>query len=224
MSSSVMVNKLQIAPGRKRDSSLILDCFRGVTALEPYWNKWIVVDLWVAIINSRYDLEEDLQFSGKELGAAISKNVAFKSHNIDSTAMTNPLGVYKAWKKKRDGNTKSFTLVAYYATAANVLPTPPGGNSIWYENVVSLVSKISTRSSKEEEERRKRSLPGGELIPTTTSAPTQKRRRGEAIIRNGGTGQFSSTSNPVLPARPTTSNEPRLGPYLFFGWVQAPVS
>ena len=49
-------------------------------------------------------------------------------------------------------------------------------------------------------------------MPTTTLAPTQKRRRGEAIIRDGGTGQFTSTGNPILPARSSNTNEPRVEP------------
>jgi hypothetical protein len=33
-------------------------------------------------------------------------------------------------------------------------------------------------------------------MSTTTLAPTQKKRRGEAIIRNGTTGQFVMTNIP----------------------------
>ena len=98
MSSSVLSKKLQIAPGRKRDSKLILECFQGVTILRPYWNKWIVASLWLDIIYSRYELVEDLQFSSKELQTAISRNKVFKSKNIETTVMPNPLGIYKCWK------------------------------------------------------------------------------------------------------------------------------
>jgi hypothetical protein len=56
----------------------------------------------------------------------------------------------------------------------------------------------------------KRSLPMEQgSMPTTMSAPTQKKRRGEVIIRNGGTGQFASTNNPVL-ARSTNTNGQRI--------------
>jgi hypothetical protein len=63
MASIVMSKKLQLGTGRKKDASLILGCFRGATALQPYWNKWIVSDVWVDIIESLYDIPDDLQFT-----------------------------------------------------------------------------------------------------------------------------------------------------------------
>ena len=153
MSSSTNSKKLQIGPSRKRDSSLILDCFQGVTSLQPYCNKWISVNLWLEIIHSRYDLVEDLLFSSKELGTAISKNKVYKANNIESTAITNPLGLYKAWKKNRDKNNKSYTIVAYYSTLANTLPLPPGGITKWYDNMVSMFpGNTSTRSTQGEDD------------------------------------------------------------------------
>jgi hypothetical protein len=61
-----MSKKIGLVAGRKKDASLILDCFRGVTALHPYWNKWIASDVWVGIINNRYDISDELQFSSTQ--------------------------------------------------------------------------------------------------------------------------------------------------------------
>jgi hypothetical protein len=46
MASTVMSKKLRVATSQKKDASLILDCFRGVMALQPYWNKWIFLDMY----------------------------------------------------------------------------------------------------------------------------------------------------------------------------------
>jgi hypothetical protein len=65
MASIVMSKKLQLGSGRKKDVTLILGCFRGATALQPYWNKWIVSGVWVEIINSLYDISDDVKFQAK---------------------------------------------------------------------------------------------------------------------------------------------------------------
>jgi hypothetical protein len=72
MASIVMSKKLQLGTGRKKDALLILGCFHGATALQPYWNKWIASDVWVNIIESLYNIPDDLQFTSKELVAAVS--------------------------------------------------------------------------------------------------------------------------------------------------------
>jgi hypothetical protein len=195
MASIVMSKKLQLGTGRKKDASLILGCFRGATALQPYWNKWIVSDVWVDIIESLYDIPDDLQFTSKELIAAVSRNKLYKSNNIETTAMTNPMGLYKAWfKTKKDGKQK--TIVGYYATKPNSLPTAPGANSKWIYDMVSLLPR-STRSTSTEEEQTtdKKSLPEEGSMPTTAPVPTQKRRR-EVFERHGATGHFVAPNDP----------------------------
>ena len=145
MSSVVMSKKLRIGTGRKKDASLILSCFRNATALQPYWNKWIVSDVWVDIIESIYDIPDDLQFTSKELNTAVSRNKVYRSNNIETTTMTNPMGLYKAWlKTRKDG--KQMTIVVYYGSKPNSLPTAPGGNSKWIYDMVSLLPR-STRST-----------------------------------------------------------------------------
>jgi hypothetical protein len=62
MASIVMSKKLQLGSGQTKDVTLILGCFRGATVLQPYWNKWIISNVWVEIINSLYDISDDLKF------------------------------------------------------------------------------------------------------------------------------------------------------------------
>ncbi len=113
MASIVMSKELQLGTGRKKDASLILGGFRGATALQPYWNKWIVSDVWVDIINSLYDIPDDLRFTSKELVAAVSRSKVYKSNNIETTLMANPIGVYKAGFKTRNKEGKQRTIVSY---------------------------------------------------------------------------------------------------------------
>ena len=130
MASNVISKKIQLAPGRKKNSALILDCFRDATQLKQYWNKWIVADVWIEIINDKFDITDSLKFESKELNAAISRNGNYRSNQIDATTMPNGIGLYKSWRKKRDDNKKMTTTYAYFSTAPNVLPTQPGGNTI----------------------------------------------------------------------------------------------
>jgi hypothetical protein len=66
IASVVTSKKIRLGAGQKKDTSLIiLDCFGGVIMLQPYWNKWITADVWVDIINNRYDIPDDLKFSTK---------------------------------------------------------------------------------------------------------------------------------------------------------------
>jgi hypothetical protein len=190
-----MSKKLQLASGRKKDASLILGCFRGATELQPYWNKWIVSDVWVDIINSLYDIPDELQFTGKELIASVARNKLYKSNNIETTTMTNPMGLYKAWFKTRK-NGKQATIVGYYATKPNTLPTTPGGNSKWCYDMVSLLPR-STRSTStiQEQTTEKKSLPEVGSVPTTAPVPTEKRRRA-VFLRHGATGHFVAPNEP----------------------------
>jgi hypothetical protein len=194
-----MSKKLRLGSGRKKDTSLILGCFCGVTALEPYWNKWIVSDVWVDIINSTYDISEDLKFSSKELNAAVSRNKVYQSNNIETTMMANRMGLYKAWFKTRKDD-KQATVVGYYATSPNNLPTAPGGNSKWYYDMQSIPPRstrsMSTRSTStvEEQTTDEKSLPEEGSMPTTASS-TKKRRR-EVFMKSGATGCFVAPNDP----------------------------
>jgi hypothetical protein len=186
MSSTVISKKLRLVPGGKNKTALILECFRGAATLKPYWNKWIVTDVWIAIINRHYDIDNSLKFKANELNAAVSRNKVFKCNDLDVTSIPNGMGLYKACKKTRDENKKNITTVAYFATTPNTLPSAPGGNSIWYRSIVSILPPENSHEKQSAE----RCLPDRGLMPTKPLAPTQKRRRGEAIIRNGTNGQF----------------------------------
>jgi hypothetical protein len=54
MSATGMHKKVQLGGGRKKDASLFLDCFRGVIQHKEYWNKWIVDQCWIDVMNERY--------------------------------------------------------------------------------------------------------------------------------------------------------------------------
>ena len=45
MAALVISKKIYVGTGQKKDISFIVGCFRGATALQPYWNKWIVSDV-----------------------------------------------------------------------------------------------------------------------------------------------------------------------------------
>jgi hypothetical protein len=49
MSAPGMPQKFQFEPGKI--ASLFLDCFRGATKHREYWNKWIVDECWIDVIN-----------------------------------------------------------------------------------------------------------------------------------------------------------------------------
>ena len=96
-----------------------------------------------------YDLADSLKFTSKELNSVVSRNKVYRANDIETTANANGMGIYKAWVKKRDNNNKNRTIVAYYVTTPNVVPQPPGGNSKWYDSIVSLIplATANTRSS-----------------------------------------------------------------------------
>jgi hypothetical protein len=77
MSATGMHKNVQFGSVRKKDASLFLDCFRGVTTHREYWNKWIVDECWIDIINKRYDMPESIRFTAVELNRAISRNAVF---------------------------------------------------------------------------------------------------------------------------------------------------
>jgi hypothetical protein len=74
VASVVMSKKLRIGTGREKDTSLVPDCFRGVKALRPCWNKWIVSDVWADIVNAHCDLSDDLKFTSEEVSVQSHQN------------------------------------------------------------------------------------------------------------------------------------------------------
>jgi hypothetical protein len=138
MSSVVMSKKTGLAPARKKNASLFLDCFRGVTVRHQYWNKWIASDVWVDIINIHYDASDDPKFSSAQLNTAVSRNAQFKSNLIETAAVANPMGTYKA-SYKGEKEVKKVHVVGYYAASPNTLPTPPGGSTKWCHDIASLL-------------------------------------------------------------------------------------
>ena len=192
-----MSKKIGLAPARKKNASLFLDCFRGVTVRHQYRNKWIASDVWVDIINSHYDISDDLKFSSAQLNTAVSRNAQFKSNLIETTtAVVSPMGLYKAsYKVGKEG--KKVHVVGYYATSPNTLPTPPGGSTKWYHDIASLLPRETRSMSREENQLENlddlRSPKEGSM---STMVPTTRKRRGDVIIRNGNDGTFTRTDDP----------------------------
>ena len=75
--------------GRKKNASLFLDCFRGVTKHREYWNKWIVDKCWIDVIIERYDMPESIRFTAVELNRAIARNAGFIAAGIDAVSVAN---------------------------------------------------------------------------------------------------------------------------------------
>ena len=89
-----MQEKTIFALRGKKDSSLYLACFDGVRQHQQYWNKWIVSDAWIDIINDRYELPSSLQFNSADLNRAIGRHPRFIY--IDTVGESNSEGIYKA--------------------------------------------------------------------------------------------------------------------------------
>jgi hypothetical protein len=58
MSAPDMPEKVQLGSGRKKDTSLMLECFRGVTKHKEHWNKWMVNQCWIDTTMERHKLNE----------------------------------------------------------------------------------------------------------------------------------------------------------------------
>jgi hypothetical protein len=178
MSATGIPEKFQFGSGRKKDASLFLDCFRGATKHREYWNKWIVDECWIDIINKRYNMPESIQFTAVELNRAISRNAVFKAAGIDAVTLANALGIYKS-SYRPNGYAKRVT--GYYVTTPGMKPSEmPGGNTKWYTLIVNEIPiAVNTRQNAI-----KRSLPEGPA-PATKPVPAQKKRKGIATRRSG---------------------------------------
>jgi hypothetical protein len=113
---------LRFAIGRKKDSSLFLDCFRHVIIHEQYWNKWISDQCWINLINEHFEIPESLQFTKTNLNTALSRNKMYDGIDILTTA--NAFGLYKS--SNRPGKIR---ITGYYVTT-------PFGNARWKLKVV----------------------------------------------------------------------------------------
>jgi hypothetical protein len=126
MSATPNHKKTQFTPGKQKYSKLYLGCFDSVLQRTEYWNKWILDDSWIDIINQHFDLPLDLTFVATALHRAIGRSPKF--HGIDVLGESNAHGLYKASYFERVGK-KHTRLTAYYATSPHVLPQKPGGNT-----------------------------------------------------------------------------------------------
>jgi hypothetical protein len=184
--------KAQVGAEVKKNTKLFLRCFDSVRQHKQYWNKWILDDGWIDIIEDRFEIPTSLKFDSSQLNGAISRDPRFCG--IDTVGDANLNGVYKATYNERVGKKKS-RLTAYYVTTPNTLPQKPGGNTKWFRDIVSTVQKLpNTRHNPT-----KRSVPV-EPVPTnkTLPAPTRKRRRvNEQEQTNDTPEQAEVDPNPI---------------------------
>jgi hypothetical protein len=138
MSATGMPEKFQFGSGRKKDASLFLDCFRGATKYREHWNKWIVDECWIVIINKRRcDMPESVQFTAAELNRAMSGNAMFKAAGVDAVTLANALGICKS-SCRPNGHAKRVT--GCCVTTPGMKPSEmPGGNSKWHAPIVNEI-------------------------------------------------------------------------------------
>ena len=104
----------------KKNGKLYLLCFDSVRRHTQYWNKWILDDCWIDIINERFDIPTHLKFASSDLNRAIGRDQRF--NGIDTVGESNVNGVYnKASYFERVG-AKHVRLTAYYVTSSMKLP------------------------------------------------------------------------------------------------------
>jgi hypothetical protein len=173
MSATGIPKGIQLVSGRKKNASLFLACFRGVIKHAQYWNKWIVVECWIDLINERYEVPEALKFTAGQLSGAVARDAAFKAAGVDIVTSANSLGVYRSSYKPKGAK----KITAYFITTPGTKPSKmPGGNSKWYSTLVSETpSTVNTRKNPA----LKRTMPEESAPPASTKqAPTSKKRKG----------------------------------------------
>ena len=92
-----MQEKTIFALNGKKDAKLYLACFDFVRQHPQYWNKWILSDGWIHIINDVYDMTNSLKFVSTDLNRAIGKHPRFSC--IDNIGESNLEGIYKALRR-----------------------------------------------------------------------------------------------------------------------------
>jgi hypothetical protein len=95
MSATLSREKPLFGNGRERNSKLFLECFDAVRKLRQCWNKWIVDDCWIDIVNERFDIPTQLQFAAADLNRAIGRDKRLKT-GTDKAGDPSVNGVYKA--------------------------------------------------------------------------------------------------------------------------------
>jgi hypothetical protein len=129
----------------EKNTKLFLRCFDSVRQHKQYWNKWILDDGWIDIMEDRFEIPTSLKFDSSQLNGAISRDPRFCG--IDTVGDANLNGVCKATHNERVGKKKSGLTACYVATP-NALPQKPGGNAKWFGDIVSAVQKLPNTCSR----------------------------------------------------------------------------
>jgi hypothetical protein len=168
MSAAGMPKKVQLGSSRKKDASLLLDCFSGVTKHKECWNKGTVNQCWIDVTKERHGSNESMNLTAEELNGATARNAGCRSAGIDKATSANSFGIHKSSCRPTAVQSK-----ARIGVAACCIATPgakpsemPGGNLKWHTSLVSdMPDGTKTRQNP-----RKRSLPE-RPAPATTPAP-----------------------------------------------------
>ena len=83
MSATGIPKVIQLVSGRKKNAALFLNCFRGVIKHAEYWNKWIVDECWIDLINERYEVLEALKLTATQLNGAVARDAFFSATGIE---------------------------------------------------------------------------------------------------------------------------------------------
>jgi hypothetical protein len=101
MSTTPNREKTHFVPGAKKDTKLLLRCFDSVREHEQYWNKWILDEGWIDIINDHLQFPLDLRLVSADLNRAIGRSPRFSE--IDHLGKSKDMGLYKAKYFERVG-------------------------------------------------------------------------------------------------------------------------
>jgi hypothetical protein len=180
MSATGMPKKVQLGSSRKKDASLLLDCFRGVTKHKEHWNKWMVDQCWIDVMKERCGLNESMHITAKELNGATGRNAgSCRSAGIDKVTSASSFGIYKSSCRPSEVQSKARIRVTAHciATPGTKPSEMPGGNSKWCTSLVShMPDGMNTRQNPRKRSSSERPAPATTPVP----APAQKKRRGMA--------------------------------------------
>jgi hypothetical protein len=96
MSTTPNHENTQFVEGAKKDATFFLRCFDSVRQHKEYWNKWIIDDGWIDIIEDRFDIPTNLKFVSGQLNRAIGTCRHPRYSGIDILGDSNVNGLYKA--------------------------------------------------------------------------------------------------------------------------------
>jgi hypothetical protein len=179
----------------KKNAKLHVRCFDAVRKHTQHWNKWILDDCWIDIINEQFDIPTKLRFISDELNRAVGGDPRF-SGIIDSAGESNVNGVCKATHQV---GAKSLRLTACHVTSPMEFAQKPGGNTKWFRNIVSAVPTQPSQT-KSTTQNPKRSVPVGSKPTKRNFEPVQTRKKRIVENKNNSAEEEEALNNPEAEA------------------------